>query len=107
MMKVHIGSGEKVTDADVTDASEIAAVIGFINTHVDGWRFVTDTPPVTEVNLTFYDGKKPVGTFGSDATFFARGNPASLTHSASAKDITDFLNLANIDPAKLANPPHD
>ena len=107
MMKVHIGSGEKVIDADITDADEITAVLGFINTHLDSWKPVEGNPPTTEVNVRFFNGSNAIGTFGSDANFFTRGNPASLTHSASAKDVTDFLNLANIDPAKLAHPPHD
>jgi hypothetical protein len=107
MMKVHIGSGEKAIDAEITDADAIAGVVAFVNAHVDSWKAVDGTPPATEVNLVFLNGTTQVGTFGSDATYFTRGNPATLLHSAPAKDIKAFLDLANIDPAKLQNQPHD
>lgn len=107
MMKVHIGSGEKAIDVDITDADAIAGVLAFVNAHLEGWKAVEGTPPLTEVNLRFFIGQNQIGTFGSDATYFTRGNPATLVHNASAKDIKTFLDLANIDPAKLQNQPHD
>lgn len=106
-MHVHIGSGEKAIDVDITDSDEITGVLGFVNTHVDGWKPIEGAPPTAEVNLTFYNGSNIVGTFGSDATYVTRGNPVTLTHALPSKDIKTFLDLANIDPAKLQNQPHD
>jgi hypothetical protein len=86
----------------ISDRSDLSRIVAFVDSHRNNWGTPWFGVPVPTVEVQFFDGQQPRGSFGAGRDFFETQREGGFfSQGASPGEIRRFFDTANVDDEML------